>query len=121
MTFRAHLLGTNTASSSTLADYVGEWLAMDGTVPIDVVLTNIDQSCPLAISSLRDAECNSGAVEASQPPVQSGVPLIIVIGVSVGVGVLLVVLLAVTITVVVLVVSARHRRLLTVMEAKSQR
>ena len=89
---------------------LGEWLQQDGTIHIDVVLTNVDETCPIVVSSLRADECISGVIDEEQTPGQSGVPLVVVIGVSSGVGGLLVLVLAVTITVVVVLASTKSRR-----------
>lgn len=96
--------------------YVEARLQEDGTVPRDVVLTNLDQSCPVEIAMLNDPECNH---TLSNPPVQpQGVPLVVVVGVSAGVGVLLVLLMGVVITVVIVMASSRNRRMLAVEEKR---
>ena len=82
-------------------------------VPIDVVLTVVDQSCPVEIELLSDPECDH---VLSDTPVQS--QLVIVVGVASGVGVLLILLMGVIITVVIIMVSSRNRRMLAVMEEK---
>ena len=85
-------------------------------VPIDVVLTVVDQSCPVEIELLSDPECDH---TLSDTPVQSqGIPLVIVVGVASGVGVLLILLMGVVITVVIVMVSSRNRRMMAVMEEK---
>ena len=76
-------------------------------VPIDVVLTVVDQSCPVEIELLSDPECDHAI---SDTPVQSkGIPLVIVVGVALGVGVLLILLMGVVITVVIVMVSSKQK------------
>ena len=85
-------------------------------VPIDVVLTVVDRSCPVEIELLSDPECDHAL---SDTPIQSqGIPLVIVVGVASSVGVLLILLMGVVITVVIIMVSSRNRRMLAVMEEK---
>ena len=62
-------------------------------VPIDVVLTVVDRSCPVEIELISDPECDHAL---SDTPIQSqGIPLVIVVGVASGVGVLLILLMGV--------------------------
>ena len=85
-------------------------------VPIDMVLTVVDRSCPVEIEFLSDPECDHAL---SDTPVQSqGIPLVIVVGLASNVDVLLILLMGVVITMVIVMVSSQNRRMLAVMEEK---
>lgn len=88
---------------------------MDGTIQIEVVLTNVDQSCSLSISSLRDAEC----ANLRGSSIQSKVPMVLVVGISAGVGGLLLVVIVVAVVVSLVAAAGRKRRTLAVATAKA--
>ena len=64
VTFRAILHRGAKASSSELASYIEHWIGSDVSIPVKSVLTNIDSSCMVIISSFDDRECKV----TSEPP-----------------------------------------------------
>ena len=73
---------------------------MDGTVNVDLVLTSIDRTCSLEVSTLRDPECSSSEDVVSLP---------LVVGVAVGGAVLLLLVVALAVGVAVCVVRRGRR------------
>ena len=61
VTFRALLHGGPKVSSSELALCIEKWISNDVTIPVKSVLTNIDSSCTVVISSFDDRECQDSS------------------------------------------------------------
>jgi hypothetical protein len=114
VTFRAYIIGTNTATSATLIDHMRVWLQADGNIPIDVVLVLLDQSCPLTISSRNDPECVMVTIAEPPQPKDSSAPLVLVIGVSAGVGGVLVLAVGVAVAVIIVMAMSKSRRSLAI-------
>lgn len=107
VTFRAHLHATSSTSSLTLLGHIRAWVDQGGVIPVNVVLTSLDGSCPLLISSLGDVECKE---ESSSLGAMSGVSVVL-LGAGVAVGCVLLVLLVAVVLSAVLVLSLRRRHL----------
>ena len=67
VTFRAHLVGLADVTSTTLATYVAEWVAMDPTVLLQNVHFLLDSNCQdeVIINDILDPECVQVMAESS--------------------------------------------------------
>ena len=55
--FRSKLYGTKDTNASTLTSYISQWTSSDISITVLNLILDIDSTCPVHISSLRDPEC----------------------------------------------------------------
>ena len=75
--FRSKLHGTEDTNASTLTTYISQWTSSDTSISVLNLILDIDPTCPVRISSLRDPECGSFPTEIVAGVVVSVVILII--------------------------------------------
>ena len=51
------MIGTYNANASELLKFLQDWVNTGPTIEMDWYYVDIDSSCPVAISSLKEAEC----------------------------------------------------------------
>ena len=81
--FRSKLNGTDDTNASTITTYINQWTSSDTSISVLNLILDIDPTCPVCISSLRDPEC--GFMEMRSFPTEA-----IVAGVVVSVVILII-------------------------------
>ena len=58
-TYRNILIGTYNTNATELLNFLQDWVDIGPTVEVDWYYVDIDSSCPVRISSLREPECKN--------------------------------------------------------------
>ena len=77
--FRSKLHGTEDTNASTLISYISQWTSSDISITVLNLILDIDSTCPVRISSLRDPECDAEMRSFPTEAVVAGVVVSVVI------------------------------------------
>ena len=57
-TYRNSLIGTQNFNATQLIGFIQDWVTSEPIIKIDWYTIRVDSSCPTAIASLEEKECN---------------------------------------------------------------
>ena len=77
--FRSKLHGTKDTNASTLTTYISQWTSSDTSISVLNLILDIDPTCPVRISSLRDPECEFMEIRSFPTEIVAGVVVSVVI------------------------------------------
>ena len=121
VTYRAELHGTLEATVPNLIEDITEWLSSGASIPVQLQLLTIDNSCSVTISSLNENECMATGTGTSGPSTgmgTNGPSTGTVVGIAIGVIGAIAVAIAIAIAVILFLCHKNRRATLKMTDTK---
>ena len=114
VTYRARLEGTSETDSGSLISLIEDWVRDGASIIVNGVLMTVDSECSVAISSLREGECDTTTSSTSS---QSSFDNVAIVGGTVA-AVVIVLIVTIALVIIVALVLKKCRRNVSIKKAE---